>query len=70
MNFNTIQGAQTLSDVVMVIGFLTFVLFLLVAFSIIGINKHLKELVDLEHKKYKENKKTIDGNNNNVKTIG
>lgn len=54
------QDTQTLIDALIVIGFLLFILFLFVAFSIIGINKHLKDLVDLEYKKYDEKNKLKD----------
>ena len=53
LNFN-IQDLQTLSDFIIVCTILFFVFILFVGFAIIRMSSYLKDLVDLEYKKYKE----------------
>ena len=44
------------------VGLMLFIFFILLCISVVNINGHLKELVDLEYKKYNENKGMANNN--------
>lgn len=51
----SLDDIQTIINIILVVGLCDLILFIFVGLSIISMNIHIKQLVDLEYKKYKEN---------------